>query len=115
MIKGNHHLWLGLVLLITACDHSGDDHGHPHRAETDSASAAEQNHAHDDDSHVHEVPETEAFYGEEAASEPVRAETHAHEGEPHHTHSDGAEHVHDEHSADKSHTHQDDTAHGHDH
>lgn len=92
---------LASICLLGACGGNDSGHGHPHddtapvphAAENSVGDGAEHGHAHGDDTHSHDGPETEAFFGEDATipSEDaiVNDNGHAH-GEDTHTH-DGDE------------------------
>lgn len=80
---------------LGACGAGEGEHGHAHdggapHAHGPETSAApddsEQGHAHGEDTHTHDVPDTQAFYGEEAAAagdgheHPHGDEVHTHDG-----------------------------------
>lgn len=114
---------LASICLLGACGGNDSDRGHPHddaapashAAPSSDGDDAEHGHAHGDDTHSHDRPETEAFYGDEATNQTedagVDANGHAH-GDDTHTHDgeDGpnstTEHTEDEESVEP---------HGHDH
>jgi hypothetical protein len=110
--------------LLSACGGNENDHGHPHddtgsappAAESSAGDEMQHGHPHGEDTHSHDGPETEAYYGEEATNPTENAvvddDAHAH-GDLTHTHS-GAEEGPDstpEHGEDKD----SDEPHGYDH
>ena len=117
-------LALASMCLLSACGSNDGDHGHPHddaapaphAAESSDGDDAEHGHAHGDDTHSHDGPETEVFYGDDATNQTddvvVNDNGHAH-GDDTHTH-DG-----DEEGADSTTEHGEDEEsvepHGHDH
>jgi hypothetical protein len=63
------------ICLLGACGGNDSDHGHPHddaapapHAAESSGDDAEHGHTHGEDTHSHDGPETEAYYGDDAAS-----------------------------------------------
>ncbi|MEX2257936.1 MAG: hypothetical protein WD672_04430 [Woeseia sp.] len=117
-------LALASISLLSACGGTASDHGHPHDEASPATHAAERSAADDveyghglgDDTHSHDAPETEAFYGDDATNASENAVVddngHAH-GEDTHTH-DG-----DQDGPDTTTEHGEDTEsgepHGHDH
>lgn len=75
-----------------------DGAAHTHEAEaTVAEEGSAEGHAHGADTHAHDAPETEAFYGDEAATEePSENDEHAH-GDKTHSHTEpDPEHAADE-------------------
>lgn len=117
-------LVLASTCLLSACGGNDSDHGHPHddaapappAAESTVGDETEHGHPHGEDTHSHDGPETEAFYGDEATNPTEDAvvddDAHAHSDDTH-THN-GAEEGPDsttEHGGDED----SDEPHGHDH
>jgi hypothetical protein len=112
------------LCLLSACGGNDADHGHPHddaapashAAESSDGDDAEHGHPHGEDTHSHDEPETEEFYGEDATN-PTENAVEGDNGHPHgddtHTH-DGDE---EGHGSTTGHGEDEDSVepHGHDH
>lgn len=115
---------LASICFLGACGGNDSDHGHPHddaapaphAVDGSAGDDAEHGHAGGDDTHLHDGPETEAFYGDDATNpseDAVLDDNEDAHGEVTHTH-DGAEEDFDtttEHGEDE----ESGEPHGHDH
>lgn len=113
---------LASICLLGACGGNDSDHGHPHdetapaphAADGSAGDDAEHGHAHGDDTHSHDGPETEAFYGDDATNPSEDAVV----GDNAHAHGEDT-HTYDREDPDTSNEHGEDEEsgepHGHDH